>query len=90
MSWSDNKELSLGTDVISWNFLKKKKKKKKKEEKKLTHWSLVSPIRQLAKTICEGKTKQKKKNLSVLRKKKKKTTLVQDSVKHMIKNFCAN
>ena len=28
MSWSDNKELSLGTDVISWNFLKKKKKKK--------------------------------------------------------------
>ena len=27
MSWSNNKELSLGMDTIGWNFLKKKEKK---------------------------------------------------------------
>ena len=26
MSWSDNKKLSLGVDIISWNSTKKKKK----------------------------------------------------------------
>ena len=25
MSWSDDKELSLGADIINWNWLKKKK-----------------------------------------------------------------
>ena len=27
VSWSDDKELSSGTDVIGWNFLKKSKEK---------------------------------------------------------------
>ena len=32
MSWSDDKELSLGADTIGWNSLKKKKKKEREKK----------------------------------------------------------